>query len=231
MRVGMMVRYNLSGWCGAVMHPQILSQRYAQGEKNFSRLDMPGADLSGIILAGADLRGSNLQGANLQGANLSRCRLHGANLRGASLHMANLRRANLHQSNLSLCSLVWCDLTGATLREADLRHAILDQPRPHPPRWTMMLLSLAFLGTMVGLWVQGRWGAGWGCLGLALLVNGAAMAWRSPTAAKLRGADLRGADLTGAQLQGMYLLHTRCQGATLPNGWRYQFWLNWFPWD
>lgn len=213
------------------MHPQTLSQRYAQGEKDFSRLDMAGADLSGIILAGADLRGSNLQAANLNGANLSRCRLSGANLRGASLRMANLRRTNLHQSNLSLCSLVWCDLSGADLREVDLRNAILDQPRSHPPRWLMMVINLLFLVAMGVLVFLGRWSAGLGFLVLALLVNLAAVLWQSPTAAKLRGADLRGADLTGAQLQGMYLLRAHCQGATLPNGWRYQFWLNWFPWD
>ncbi len=213
------------------MHPQVLSQRYAQGEKDFRHLDMAGADLSGVILAGADLRGSNLQGANLHGANLSRCRLHGVNLRGASLRMANLRGAHLPKSNLSLCTLVWCDLTGANLQDADLRHAILDQPRPHAPRWLMLLLNFLFLITIVVLGFNGRWGAGLGFLSVAVLVNGGAMAWRSPTAAKLRGADLRGANLTGAQLQGMYLLHTHCQGAILPNGWRYRFWLNWFPWD
>lgn len=213
------------------MNLQSLSQRYAQGEKDFSRLDLAGADLTGVILAGVDLRGSNLQGANLHGANLSRCRLHRVNLRGARLTMANLRRAHLQGSNLSLCSLVWSDLSGANLRDADLQSAVLDQPRPHFPRGVMILLNLIALITVIGLMMFGRWGAGLGILLLTALGNAAAIYWRSPTAANLRGADLRGANLTGAQLGGMYLLFNPCEGATLPNGRRYQFWLNWFPWD
>lgn len=213
------------------MHLQTLSQRYAQGEKDFSRLQLAGAELSGLTLAGANLRGTNLQGANLHGANLSRCRLDGANLRGARLTMTNLRRANLQKCNLSLSSLVWSDLTGANLQGANLQNTIFDHPRPHLPRWVMIFLNVLFFITITVLFLYGRWGAALGFLGLGLLGNLAAIGWRSATGANLRGADLRGADLTGAQLGGMYLLHARCQGATLPNGWRYQFWLNLFPWD
>ncbi|APB34517.1 putative endoribonuclease L-PSP [Gloeomargarita lithophora Alchichica-D10] len=213
------------------MHLQTLSQRYAQGEKDFSRLNLAGADLSGIILAGGDLRGTNFQGANLHGANLSRCRLHAVNFRGARLTMTNLRRANLPKSNLSLCSLVWSDLGGANLQGADLQNVVFDQPRPHLPRWGMILFNLVVVVTIAVLLIYNRWATGLGLLVLGALANLVAMGWRSPTGANLRGADLRGANLTGAQLGGMYLLSSRCEGATLPNGWPYQFWLNFFPWD
>lgn len=209
----------------------VLIQRYAQGEKDFRRLDVPGADLSGIVLAGVDLRESDLRRTNLQGANLSRCRLQKANLRGACLTMANLQRADLRDSNLSLCSLVACDLRRANLQGCDLQCAILDQPRPHLSRLVVIGINgLAWL-LLIGLGLYGRWGAWMGVGVLLALGNGVLMGWRSGTAADLRGADLRGANLTGARLGGMYLLGVRCDGAILPNGQPYRFWQNLFPWD
>ncbi|MCS6782243.1 MAG: pentapeptide repeat-containing protein [Gloeomargarita sp. SKYBB_i_bin120] len=210
---------------------QSLLQRYAQGETNFRRLDLAGADLTGVVLAGGDLRESDLQRANLHGANLSRCRLQKANLRGARLTLTNLQRADLRESNLSLCFLVGCDLRGANLQGSDLRSAVLDQPRPYLSRWLVLGLNvLAFLATL-GCGLYRHWTAALGLVGLLVLGNGALMRWRSPTAADLRGADLRGANLTGARLWGMYLLGVRCEGAILPNGQPYRPWYNWFPWD
>ncbi len=99
-------------------------------DKRNIRLNLSGADLSGINLFGPDLYNANLCGAdlyeaNLFGANLSGASLYGANLNGASLYEADLSGANLSGANLSGANLHRADLYEADLSEANLYKAYL----------------------------------------------------------------------------------------------------------
>lgn len=76
-------------------------------------------DFSFINLRGADLRGADLRGANLRGADLYSANLRGADLRGADLRDANLRGADLYSA----------DLYSANLRDADIRGSIGDMSK------------------------------------------------------------------------------------------------------
>jgi uncharacterized protein YjbI with pentapeptide repeats len=58
---------------------------YQSGMRNFSSLDLSGANLSGLTLQDCNLAGSNLSGANLEGAVLSGCDLREVIFAGANL--------------------------------------------------------------------------------------------------------------------------------------------------
>ena len=88
--------------------------------KDFSRVQLRGANL-----AGADLSGANLSDANLSEANLSDANLSGANLIGVDLLEVNLTGANLSGANLSVVDLSGANLTGADLSGANLTGADL----------------------------------------------------------------------------------------------------------
>ncbi|MFL9449626.1 pentapeptide repeat-containing protein [Tolypothrix bouteillei VB521301_2] len=116
-----------------------LLERYAAGERNFERVDLSGADLSGVDFGERMLKRiyynrpinfsfSNLSNANLSSANLSwasmECvNLSGANLSGANLYCACLGGANLKGANLSNSKLISADLAGADLTNANLSGA------------------------------------------------------------------------------------------------------------
>jgi hypothetical protein len=58
------------------MRAKEILQRYAQGERNFSGINLrglsfQGANLSGADFSGADIRGTNFRGAILQGVNFA----------------------------------------------------------------------------------------------------------------------------------------------------------------
>jgi len=107
------------------MQVQNFLERYRQGERNFTNID-----LSGVNLKGANLRDINLTNANLTGANLSWASLNQAKFTGANLHQADLRSALLSNADfnraiLSRAKLNKVDLRLATLQEADLNWADL----------------------------------------------------------------------------------------------------------
>lgn len=117
-----------------------LLTRYGAGERHFTQIVLPGADLQGLAfehlespracLIGANLAASHGLGAILPcgfliRANLQDAGLRSAQLRGAYLQGANLRDANLSEANLSEANLQGANLTGAYLRETDLRAANL----------------------------------------------------------------------------------------------------------
>jgi Pentapeptide repeats (8 copies) len=83
-----------------------LKQRYESGDRNFQKLDLSGAELSGIDLRDADFSGSDLYGAKLMDSLLNRANfsdrtnLAYADLSGADLSEANLSGANLEGANL-----------------------------------------------------------------------------------------------------------------------------------
>lgn len=87
-----------------------LLQGYAQGEHNFSGINLIGAPMSGVNLPNIDLSQSILAAIDLQSSKLQ----------GTDFTYANLREANLHGANLS-----HADLRGADLSDADLSHALL----------------------------------------------------------------------------------------------------------
>ena len=82
-----------------------LLERYANGERDFWRVN---------------LRRANLRRANLRGVDLCEADLVGANLRGADLTEADLREAKMVGADLREADLTWAVLSGADLSEVDL---------------------------------------------------------------------------------------------------------------
>jgi uncharacterized protein YjbI with pentapeptide repeats len=182
--------------------------------KNRPIVAMHGADLSGADLRGANLREADLREADLRRADLFRAELRGADLSGADLRGANLgeRRSTFSWTGHSI--VTWHTyLSGANLSRADLREANLRRVNLHEANLSRALLSKADLR-----------GAN---LGGALL-----------SGANLGGALLSGANLGGALLSEAYLSGAEgianeelaqqtssLEGATMPNGQKYEDWL------
>ena len=95
------------------------------------RMDLRGANQSGVNLeqqdlSGAELSGTNMSHASLWNANLSRAELINTDLTHAILWDANLSCAELNKANLSDAWLSDADLSDAWLSDANLSHADLD---------------------------------------------------------------------------------------------------------
>ncbi|RXK85172.1 TIR domain-containing protein [Chlorobaculum sp. 24CR] len=134
---------SVSEWnCYRKEHPD---EAVEFNKKDFSEIDLSGADLSGgsfkaanfsganlsnaifrdaklngANFVGADLRQTDFSNADICGANLIRSDLSGANLDGANLSMTDLNHANLKGALLTQSRL-----NGANLNECDMREAIL----------------------------------------------------------------------------------------------------------
>ena len=154
-------------------------------------------DLREANLQGAILRRANLQSAHLRGVNFQVAILWGANLQEAILERANLLGANLRKVNFQGADLRAADLQGADLQGANLQEAHL----------------------------------------LGAYLVGARLRQADLRQAALQGADLREALLQGANLQEAYLQGANVtdeqlagaqslQGATMPDGQKYEDWLN-----
>jgi uncharacterized protein YjbI with pentapeptide repeats len=165
-----------------------------------------GTNLSGAILIDADLSETNLSRsnlsradltvANLSGGNLSEADLSGGNLSGADLSGGNLSGANLSRAEVSTANLTGADLGGAILIAANLSGA--------------NLIAANLSGTD---------------LGEADLIM-AYLSHADLTGADLSGADLSGADLTNAKVTTEQLREAKSlEGATMPNGQKYEDWL------
>jgi uncharacterized protein YjbI with pentapeptide repeats len=113
------------------MTAQELLERYQQGERNFSGIDLQDASLQNISLRHSDLLGANLRGANLYHADLRGTNLSGADLWRADLRQANLQGAILHNADLRDTNMREANLRGAILRDADLRDALLWRANLH----------------------------------------------------------------------------------------------------
>jgi len=74
--------------------------KYKQGERNFSGLDLAGADFSFADLSNVNFSGSNLKNADFSFANLEGDNFTGADLTNANLESANLNNAELTNANL-----------------------------------------------------------------------------------------------------------------------------------
>ena len=108
----------------ANLHKAILSEvNLVMAGLNWANLSM--ANLSGANLSGAELCGANLRMADLDWVNLSMAKLIGANLSGANLNGTNLHGVDLSLANLSMAKLIGSDLSGADLSGANLYGANL----------------------------------------------------------------------------------------------------------
>ena len=90
--------------------------------RDFSGVNLIGADLSGIDLRGARLRGTLLESADLRGANLAGCDLTEAVLVGADLTDADLTDTRLHRANLSQAECANTHFDNASFNEAIVEH-------------------------------------------------------------------------------------------------------------
>jgi uncharacterized protein YjbI with pentapeptide repeats len=173
------------------------------GDADLRDTSLHRADLAGAVLSGADFSGADLGEAVLRGADLSRTDLGGANLGGANIGEADLRNAHLSGAYLVGASLWEANLRRASLFEANLSEANLFEASL---RWAS-LSGAALIGTNFDSADLGE--------------------------AVLRGADLSGAYLAGANLSGatgityeeLERQAASLEGATMPNGQKYEDWL------
>jgi len=141
----------------ATKHDQALAEmleRYRQGERDFTNIDLSWTRLNGTDLSGINLSGAILENCIWHGCNFSNSRLRdtimrnsrmgtfpylydstrslfdeadlqGANLQGATLYNTSFRGANLGQTNLREAYLGRADFSGANLQGAILQKASL----------------------------------------------------------------------------------------------------------
>lgn len=105
-------------------------EKYEEGERDFTGINLTGADLTEANLSGVNLTAATLSQTNLQKAEFSYAKLEDANLSGtnlikACLSRANLSGANLNGANLNGAYLVQANLHGAYLEDTDLSNAYL----------------------------------------------------------------------------------------------------------
>jgi uncharacterized protein YjbI with pentapeptide repeats len=174
-------------------------------QANLSRLDLRGADLSGVTLNEANLGYATLDGvslseARLRGAYLDRASLVQANMRGCDASRASFKNADLQQANLRGAQLSSADLRRACLAQAALNEADLTDVDLHEANLVEASLASAQLAraTITNADLQ-----------RAVLVNA------HLRKAILRGSDLREANLNLAILDNADLRGVNLQGATL----------------
>ncbi|NER82582.1 MAG: hypothetical protein F6K42_24085 [Leptolyngbya sp. SIO1D8] len=210
--------------------PEILLQKYAQGERDFSDISLNECTLSGaklphIVLQRASLKVVNLSTANLSysdlsGAILNVSRLNGTNLsqaclQKAQLNVANLIRAvlvgaDLAEASLIRAELLRADLSNANLAKANLQEADLREARL---RWTR--LNGANL-SQCDLRNSSLLGANLSSAQLySAKLDGATLSGSVLLRAELRHANLQSADLSGANLRGANLRWANLSGANL----------------
>jgi uncharacterized protein YjbI with pentapeptide repeats len=120
-----------------VMTAEELLQRYATGERDFSRQALKtkaklscavlqGINLSNVSLNRVDLRGTNLEGAILRGTNFAFGDLTGANLTNTDLEGAIFQEAVLVDTVFENSNLKDAFLGLACILRANFRGAIFD---------------------------------------------------------------------------------------------------------
>lgn len=222
------------------MQVQNFLDRYRQGERDFTHVDLSGACLTGANLRSINLSGANLTGANLSWASLNNAKFTGANLSQADLRNTTLNYADLNQailsraklnkvdlrlSTLQAADLNWADLSNADLSGADLNNAQLDQINLEYAKLNNTCLINAQLmeanfhrASLIGANLTGanlrEANLEQANLREAILV-GANLTEANLNAAYLRGANLTEADLHRAILSGADLSDANCANADL----------------
>ncbi len=199
----------------ASMTVEELLEQYAAGVLNFSGVDLPEANLSGVKLSGVNLSDANLSIVNLSGANLSEAnlsnaklnvaRLSGANLcsailNNASLNVANLIRADLSRAQLRGASLIRAELVRADLSRADLLEADLTGADLREATLRQANLRHANLSETI---LRGA------------SLTGANFEMANLNASDLSRSDLSGANLRDAELRQANFSHANLSGADL----------------
>jgi uncharacterized protein YjbI with pentapeptide repeats len=243
---------NLSG---AGLEEAILQRTHLQGA-NLRGANLRGADLRGADLQeAADLRGANLQEARLQEARLQKADLQRAILEEAHLEGAHLEGASLEKAVLAGAFLTEADLWRADLRhlqgvdndKISRIRILVHQARFDSQEVEQLQHHIADLQHFSGVSLRKA------DLREANL-QGAILIGASLTEAKLRKACFKGAILIGANLQGASVRNAdfeeadlswadlsgadritneeldaqahSLEGATMPNGQKYEDWLN-----
>jgi uncharacterized protein YjbI with pentapeptide repeats len=154
--------------------------------------------LSHATLSNAHLPNADLSDADLSSANLTDANLFSANLSGADLNEADLNEADLNEADLSFALLINADLIGADLISAPLDGADLSAASLSETDLSEADLSHAY------------------------------MPKTDLSDADLNDAILRDADLSGAKgitNEELKQQATTLEGATMPNGQKYEDWL------
>ena len=94
-------------------------------ENSNTKVDLSGADLSGMSLGGVDFRDARLTRVDFRGANLQEARLSLANLSRATFIEASLNRASLKETRLSHAIIMNADLRDTDLSSAYLHKTVL----------------------------------------------------------------------------------------------------------
>jgi uncharacterized protein YjbI with pentapeptide repeats len=124
-------------------------------------------------------------------------------LDGANLSGAKLARANLNKAGLSGANLREADLSGANLQEADLHNSDLRGADLGGRPFHIMIASIEVILVMAETNLTGA----------------------NLRDADLEGANLRGANFTNATVTDEQLLSAiSLEGATMPNGQKYENW-------
>jgi uncharacterized protein YjbI with pentapeptide repeats len=199
-------------------------QRYIEGERDFTGINLAGADLrgknliSGVNLSNANLKKANLIGVNWQGVNLSGANLKGADMRdarfyGTNFSEANLCRVNLSNSDLSSANLNQANLVNANLYQADLRCAKLEKAK---------LRNASLIGARLEYVNFSEADLNGANLSGAKLNRDQKTQFTSANLFQanlsglcLRKADLRNANLTKANLSNVNLLEANLDGTNL----------------
>ena len=117
-------------WDGTPTTEKKLFKLITEKEARISKIDLIGADLSGVELIDANLQRIDLMGANLRGAilfdaNFSLSTLEGAVFDGAFLAGSDFTKANLTEASMEGADLTDADLTAADLTNANMSEANL----------------------------------------------------------------------------------------------------------
>ncbi len=187
------------------MDEEELLKSYAAGERNFSGIILPEANLSGANLSGANFSYANLSVANLSGANLQEANLSHAKLNVARLSGSNLTRANLNGAILNVANLVRADLSGASLVQAGLIRAELIRAELSNADLSRANLTGADLreATLRHAFLSGS------------NLSEVDLRGTSLTGAHLEGANLHGTDLSRSDLSGVDLRDADLRHANL----------------
>jgi hypothetical protein len=106
----------------SITKPYEVLRRYADGEKDFQKINFSKAPLMNVSLKAVNLNGSNLRKADLSKANLSHSSLIKVNLK-----QANLTKAILTEVNFTQSCLIQANLQEAHLEKANFQSAILHE--------------------------------------------------------------------------------------------------------
>ena len=107
-----------------------LINRYSQGERDFTKIQLKQLNLENIFLCRANLSQANIDRANLKNADLSDVDLTASflvevDLSNAHLSRANLRNTNSARANFSLAVLTRANFNHACLDSANFESAVL----------------------------------------------------------------------------------------------------------